>query len=142
MSLCFLLKKINLSSIGIQLDSPARKGSKLDHQHKISISCFYNLLSAKRKGLYPRRIYVHTGWGLGQFLKDLFPKAKIIAYHEWWFNLNSQDYRFDSENVYVNHTLDNRLGSVLRNQSFSLELQQADAIVSYLAKASASRILS
>ncbi|WP_115024869.1 glycosyltransferase [Synechococcus sp. UW69] len=120
-----------LSSINyIKLHSPKRKGSKIDHQQNISIACFYNLLAEKRKGLNPRRIYVHTGWGLGQFLRDLFPNSKIIAYNEWWFNLNSHDYQFDCTNQYINHTLENRLHSVLRNQSFSLELQRADAIVS------------
>ena len=114
----------------IQLEKSSAKGSKLDQHQKMALITFRQLLKYKRHhGLSPQRVYVHTGWGLGQFLRDLFPKATIIAYSEWWFNLYSSDFLFDSSNQDVIHTLNTRLSMVLRNQGFSTELQQADAIV-------------
>lgn len=115
----------------IPLDKGSTKGSKLDQHQRLALLTFRQLLHYKRNNkLSPRRIYVHTGWGLGQFLRDLFPAATIIAYSEWWFNLYSADFLFDSTNRHVNHTLNTRLSMVLRNQGFSVELQQADCIVS------------
>ena len=115
----------------IHLDKGINKGSKLDRHQRDSLIAFQNLLSAKRsRGLQPIFTYVHTGWGLGQFIKDLFPKTKMIAYSEWWFNLNAVDFNYDPKNKEVQHTQHSKLQMVLRNQSFSLELQQADFIVS------------
>tara|TARA_B100000674_G_scaffold498996_1_gene540882 strand:- start:5478 stop:6731 length:1254 start_codon:yes stop_codon:yes gene_type:complete len=125
-------KLVPLSKIKyIQLKKGSDKGSKLDRQHRISVNAFQHLLREKRtNGLYPDRIYVHTGWGLGQFLRDLFPNALIIAYSEWWFNLNSEDFLFDPKSLDVQHTQASKLTMILRNQSFSMELQQADCIIS------------
>ncbi len=121
------LKELN----HIPLDKGPAKGSKLDQHQRLSLLTFRQLLQYKRNNdLSPCRIYVHTGWGLGQFLRDLFPTATIIAYSEWWFNLYSSDFLFDCTNKHVNHTLNTRLSMVLRNQGFSIELQQADCIVS------------
>lgn len=114
----------------LPLRQAAAKGSKLDQLQQRSQLAFADLLAAKRRqGLQPERIYVHSGWGLGPFLKDLFPKATLIAYSEWWFNLNSHDFNFDPGNPEVQHSLEARLAMLLRNQGFALELLQADAIV-------------
>lgn len=115
----------------INLQKISAKGSKLKHQQETSIQVFQDLLSAKRhQGLMPILTYVHTGWGLGQFIKDLFPRTKMIAYSEWWFNLNSSDFYFDPGNPEIHHPQRRRLELVLRNQAFSLELQQSDSIIS------------
>ena len=115
----------------IQLDMSIKKGSKLDQYQRTSLLAFQDLLSAKRsKNLRPTYTYVHTGWGLGQFIKDLFPQTTMIAYSEWWFNLNAADFNFDINNSEVNHTQQSKLQMILRNQSFALELQQADFIIS------------
>jgi len=115
----------------IKLEKSGKKGSKLDQSQRTSLLAFHNLLSAKRShDLRPLFTYVHTGWGLGQFIKDLFPKTTMIAYSEWWFNLNAQDFYYDPNNEDVVHSQHSKLQMVLRNQSFALELQQADFIVS------------
>jgi glycosyltransferase involved in cell wall biosynthesis len=114
----------------LPLRQAAAKGSKLDQLQLRAQLAFGDLLAAKRRGgLQPERIYVHTGWGLGPFLRDLFPRATLIAYSEWWFNLHAHDFNFDPTNPEVGHTLDTRLAMVLRNQGFALELLQADAVV-------------
>lgn len=115
----------------LKLNNGSNKGSKYDQQQRKSVISFQQLLLAKRNhGLNPKRIYIHTGWGLGSFLKELFPKALIFAYSEWWFNLYAEDYLFDPDNPNVNHDLNSKLFSLLRNQAFGYELFQADAIIS------------
>jgi glycosyltransferase involved in cell wall biosynthesis len=114
----------------LPLRHAAAKGSKLDQLQQRSQLAFADLLAAKRRqGLQPERIYVHSGWGLGPFLKDLFPKATLIAYSEWWFNFHSHDFNFDPGNPEVQHSLEARLAMLLRNQGFALELLQADAVI-------------
>ena len=114
----------------IKLEKAPLKHSKLDQSQNSSILLFKRLLSLKRNdGLMPQRIYVHAGWGLGPFLRELFPKSVIIAYSEWWFDLFSKDFLFNPSDSHVQHTLDSRLASVLRNQSFSYELLQADLLI-------------
>ena len=69
----------------IKMDTGIKKGSARSTAADF-INCIYDLLAAKRpQGLRPLFTYVHTGWGLGQFIKDIFPKTTMIA-HEWWFN--------------------------------------------------------
>lgn len=113
----------------IPLRSPAVKGSKLDLLEARSLLAFQDLLQAKRTGLQPNLIYCHTGWGLGSFLRELFPRARVIAYSEWWFDFNAADFRFDPQNAHVRHDLDTRLKMMLRNQGFAYELLRSDAVV-------------
>tara|TARA_B100000674_G_scaffold499252_1_gene543259 strand:- start:5301 stop:6545 length:1245 start_codon:yes stop_codon:yes gene_type:complete len=114
----------------IQLEKSPQKGSKLDQNQRSCLLAFKKLLSLKRNdGLNPKRIYVHAGWGLGSFLRELFPNSVIIAYSEWWFTLFSQDFLFNPLDTHVQHDLDSRLLSLLRNHSFSYELQQADLLI-------------
>ena len=125
------LKNTPLPDINyIKLDKAPPKHSKLDQNQKSSVIAFKQLLSYKRAdGLSPKRIYVHAGWGLGAFLKELFPNSAIIVYSEWWFNLFAQDFLFNPSDFHVQHNLDNRLLSLLRNHSFAYELLNSDLII-------------
>lgn len=49
----------------------------------------------KKSGFYPDIIYAHSGWGVGLFMKDLFPKARYLAYFEWYYHAHGTDADFD-----------------------------------------------
>jgi glycosyltransferase involved in cell wall biosynthesis len=51
----------------------------------------------KRKGFYPDIIFTHIGWGEALFLKDLFPKARILLYCEFFYRARGSDMAFDPE---------------------------------------------
>ena len=51
----------------------------------------------KRKGFYPDVIFTHIGWGEALFLKDLFPKARILLYCEFFYRARGSDMAFDPE---------------------------------------------
>ncbi|HJV10506.1 MAG TPA: glycosyltransferase [Burkholderiales bacterium] len=51
----------------------------------------------KRKGFYPDAIFAHIGWGEALFLKDLFPKARILLYCEFFYRARGSDMAFDPE---------------------------------------------
>jgi glycosyltransferase involved in cell wall biosynthesis len=47
----------------------------------------YSALHAFRsQGWLPDIVCAHSGFGAGMFVKDVFPQAKYLAYHEWYFN--------------------------------------------------------
>ena len=51
----------------------------------------------KRKGFYPDVIFTHIGWGEALFLKDLFPKARVLLYCEFFYRARGSDMAFDPE---------------------------------------------
>lgn len=51
----------------------------------------------KRKGFYPDIIFAHIGWGEALFLKDLFPKARVLLYCEFFYRARGSDMAFDPE---------------------------------------------
>lgn len=49
----------------------------------------------KDQGFYPDLVYGHSGWGPTLFMKDIFPKATLICYFEWFYNAYGSDASFD-----------------------------------------------
>lgn len=52
-------------------------------------------LNLKAQGFYPNIVYGHSGWGPTLFMKDVFPKATLICYFEWFYNAHGSDASFD-----------------------------------------------
>lgn len=55
------------------------------------------LLEHKRRGFEPDIILVHTGWGDGFYLRDIFPGARIIGLFEYYYRPRGADVGFDPE---------------------------------------------
>jgi len=51
----------------------------------------------KREGFVPDLIYTHPGWGDALFVKDVFPDTPLLAYCEFYYNMQGQDVGFDPE---------------------------------------------
>jgi len=49
----------------------------------------------KDQGFDPDVVYGHSGWGPTLFMKDIFPKATLICYFEWFYNAYGSDASFD-----------------------------------------------
>lgn len=49
----------------------------------------------RSQGFVPDLIYGHSGWGPTLFMKDLFPKAKLLCYFEWFYHAHGSDADFD-----------------------------------------------
>jgi glycosyltransferase involved in cell wall biosynthesis len=49
------------------------------------------------QGFEPDLVMVNTGWGENLFLKDVWPKAKHVAYFEYYYAPTGQDLDFDPE---------------------------------------------
>ena len=48
-------------------------------------------------GFAPDLVVVNVGWGEGLFLKDIWPKARHVAYFEYFYAAEGQDVGFDPE---------------------------------------------
>jgi len=49
----------------------------------------------KAEGFVPDIIYGHSGWGPTLFMKDIFPKAELLCYFEWFYHAHGSDADFD-----------------------------------------------
>jgi glycosyltransferase involved in cell wall biosynthesis len=54
-------------------------------------------MQLKRQGFQPDVIFAHLGWGEALFLKDVFPKAKVLLYCEFFYRSQGGDMGFDPE---------------------------------------------
>ncbi|MGG6295766.1 glycosyltransferase family 4 protein [Leptolyngbya sp. AN02str] len=52
-------------------------------------------LQLKQAGFEPDVVCSHSGWGNGMFIKDVFPKTKLLSYFEWFCNAEGADADFD-----------------------------------------------
>jgi len=60
-------------------------------------ACFRTALKMKAQGFYPDVIVAHHGWGESLFLKDVWPKAKLGLYCEFFYHPQGADVGFDPE---------------------------------------------
>ena len=51
----------------------------------------------KDKNFAPDVVYGHSGWGPTLFAKDIFPRAKLLCYFEWFYNAHGSDADFDPD---------------------------------------------
>jgi glycosyltransferase involved in cell wall biosynthesis len=51
----------------------------------------------KDQGFYPDVVYGHSGWGPTLFMKDIFPRATLLCYFEWYYNAYGSDANFDPD---------------------------------------------
>lgn len=82
------------------------------------------LLRLKKSGFYPDVVYAHPGWGETLFLKDVYPRARLIHYCEFYYNSTGQDFNFDLE--FPSNASD-VLRLRIRNLHHLMALEQADA---------------
>lgn len=55
------------------------------------------LLRLKKAGFYPDVVCAHPGWGETLFLKDVYPRSRLIHFCEFYYHTAGQDFNFDPE---------------------------------------------
>jgi glycosyltransferase involved in cell wall biosynthesis len=87
-------------------------------------------LAAKRDGFAPDVVVTHTGGGAGMFAKQIFPRARVIAYCEWWYRFPGADVAWLAAHGYPQPTgPEAALHEQARNAPIALELAAADGAV-------------
>jgi glycosyltransferase involved in cell wall biosynthesis len=82
----------------------------------------------KRNGFEPDVMLVHSGWGEALYLKDIFPRAKLVCYCEFYYHRTGTDVGFDPEFPVTSHEVLHRLR--MRNAFEIASLEDADAGIS------------
>ena len=77
----------------------------------------------KDQGFYPDLIYGHSGWGPTLFMKDIFPKATLLCYFEWYYNAYGSDASFDPSDPL---DADDEARIRIKNASILLDLAACD----------------
>ncbi|MGD9823866.1 glycosyltransferase family 4 protein [Desulfobacter sp.] len=60
-------------------------------------ACFRAALDMKAKGFVPHVIVAHNGWGESLFLKEVWPRARLGIYCEFYYHATGADVGFDPE---------------------------------------------
>jgi glycosyltransferase involved in cell wall biosynthesis len=84
-----------------------------------------NLLRLNR--VDPKLIFVHSGWGESIPLRELFPRARIVVYPEYFYRTRGADVGFDPEAGQLG--VDGAVRVSVRNASTLLALADADVAI-------------
>jgi len=88
-------------------------------------ACASAALKLKHDGFDPDIVVAHPGWGEAMFIKDVFPRAKLLIYCEYFYALEGQDVGFDPDETPL--TFQQKAKLRLKNTTNLLSLQIADA---------------
>jgi glycosyltransferase involved in cell wall biosynthesis len=77
------------------------------------------------KGYHPDVIFGHSGWGETLFLREVWPKAKLLIYPEFFYHGTGFDAGFDAE--ISPPTLDNSIVARARSAHLGQAIMHADA---------------
>ena len=80
-------------------------------------------LKLKEQGFVPDIVYGHSGWGPTLFMKDIFPKAKLLCYYEWFYHAHGSDADFDPTDP-INEDAEARIR--IKNAPILIDLYSCD----------------
>ena len=106
-------KKGDLHPYLAGLDSNVRRGQAVAR----------TALEIKKSGFEPDVICVHSGWGEGLYLKDIFPDSQMLVFCEFYYNAEGSDVAFGSREPVP---LDKRLLTRTRNMTQLLSMAGGD----------------
>jgi len=84
------------------------------------------LLELKGEGFVPDAVLAHPGWGETLFVKDIFPRARLVHFCEFYYHAQGADANFDPE---FPLSLDAALRVRTRNALLLMGLEGCDAAV-------------
>ena len=64
---------------------------------KIGQDAYRLAANLRSMNFVPDVIYGHSGWGPTLFMKDLFPRAKLLCYFEWFYRTDGPLHHFDKD---------------------------------------------
>lgn len=100
----------------------------LDFESKVirGEAALHAALALKTKGYEPDAIVAHPGWGESLFLKDVWPRAKLGMYCEFFYGAPGTDVGFDPEFVPA-ETVEGTARLRVKNVNNLMHFEHADA---------------
>lgn len=83
-------------------------------------------IALRNKGYHPDVVVAHSGWGVGSFVKDIWPETKFVPYLEWYYSYPAADRTPYDE---VKDPLEASAYTRARNAPFWIDFSAADAIL-------------
>jgi glycosyltransferase involved in cell wall biosynthesis len=84
-------------------------------------------LALKEGGFEPDVVVGHPGWGETVFLREVFPKARQVAYAEFYYRVEGGDVGFDPE--FGTPSIEERFRIQAKNATMAMAYAEADRIV-------------
>ena len=77
----------------------------------------------KKERFIPDVVYGHSGWGPTLFIKDIFPKAELLCFFEWFYRAHGSDADFDPKEPL---TVDDEARIRIKNTAILTDLYSCD----------------
>lgn len=84
------------------------------------------LIALKENNIYPDIIFAHSGWGEALFIKEIFPKAKVVIFSEYYYESKDSDTAFTYKGQVP---VDTACKLVARNMHLTQSMMAADLIL-------------
>lgn len=91
-----------------------------------AVACAAAMERLKQDGFEPDIVVAHPGWGEALFCKDVFPRARLVVYAEFFYGVEGADYLFDPE--FAADSVGQRARLRLKNTVHLHALSAADTI--------------
>lgn len=98
----------------------------LDAKLARALACAGAMEKLRKEGFQPDVIVAHPGWGEALFCKDVWPRARLVVYAEFFYNAEGADYLFDPE--FSRDSVAQRARLRIRNTVHLHALSAADTI--------------
>ena len=98
----------------------------LEIKNARALACVAAMEKLQKEGFRPDVIVSHPGWGEAMFCKDVWPRARLVVYAEFFYNAEGADYLFDPE--FARDSLAQRMVLRLKNTVHLHALNAADTI--------------
>ncbi|RJF68730.1 glycosyltransferase [Rhodopseudomonas palustris] len=116
------MKKYSISSDGIADVHPFAR--RFDLESRRAEAVLYAAVAARDEGFVPDVIFGHPGWGEVLPLREVFPRARLYCYSEYFYR-SDNDFRFDHQAVRFG--LPNRVGLEMKNAATLISLVASTA---------------
>ena len=83
----------------------------------------------KKERFIPDVVYGHSGWGPTLFIKDIFPKAELLCFFEWFYHAHGTDADFDPKEPL---TADDEARIRIKNTPMLTDLYSCDRGLQYV----------
>ena len=88
-------------------------------------------IELREDGFEPDVVISHPGWGETLFIKEVWPKTKLLNYFEYYYHTNNSDVDFDNDpELHYEMGFDLYTKLIARNQPLLMSCLQSDAMIS------------
>ena len=84
------------------------------------------LIALKEANIYPDVVFAHSGWGEALFVKEIFPKTKLVVFSEFYYESRYSDTAFTHKG---DVPVDTACRLVARNMHLTQSMMAADIIM-------------